>query len=161
MCKKTVKIFFTALMFIAVGILVLPKPMVCDAKSKMKFTHTKGKNKSDVKVLKKIIRNNLRKDCDSVHLYTNFNSSNYQWNAKGRLVSFKADGVLKGNVSFTKLKKLKYLSVGYRDDRGKGRIKSLNIKGCTSLKYLNCYRNQLTKLDLSHNKALRTLNCAY
>lgn len=144
MCKKTVRIFFVTLILMVVGGLVLPKPTVCDAKSKMKFFHTKGKNKSDVKALKKIIRENLRKDCYidnlytdsewSIYQYTNLNSSKYQWDAKGRLVRFEMKGVLKGNVSFSKFKKLEYLSVGesMRYER-KGRINSLDIKGCTSL----------------------------
>lgn len=171
MCKKTVRIFFAALMLMVVGGLVLPKPTVCDAKSKMKFFHTKGKNKSDVKVIKKIIRENLRKDCYiealytdsewSIYQYINLDSSKYQWNAKGRLVRFEMKGALKGNVSFSKLTKLKYLSVGECvEEERKGRIKSLDIKGCTSLEYLDCHGNKLTKLDLSHNKALQTLNCS-
>lgn len=160
MCKKTVRISFVALMFIVVGIWVLPKPMVCDAKSKLKFTHTKGKNKSDVKALKKIIRKNLRKDWQEVHsvkLYTNLDSSKYRWNAKGRLISFEANGVLKGDVSFSKLKKLKYLSVGPHDH---GRIRSLDIKGCVSLKELNCFANKLTRLDISNNRNLQKLICS-
>lgn len=171
MCKKTIRIFFVALMLMMVGVLILPKPTVCDAKSKMKFYHTKGKNKSDVKALKKIIRENLRKDCYiealytdsewSLYQYINLDSSKYQWNSKGRLVKFEMKGALEGNVSFSKFKKLKYLSVGeYIEDERKGRIKSLDLKGCTSLAYLDCHGNQLTKLDLSHNKALRTLNCS-
>ncbi len=43
MCKKTARLSLLILMFIVVGMFVPPKSMVCDAKSKLKFTHTKEK----------------------------------------------------------------------------------------------------------------------
>ena len=60
---------------------------------------------------------------------------------------------LGGTLDLSGCSALKYL-----DCRG-SQLTSLDLSDCSALKYLDCYDNQLTSLDLSDCSALEHLNC--
>lgn len=127
------------------------------------LTHTKGKNRAEVKALAAIIQKQnamgavLSTDLDDI--------AQYVWNADGNLTGLDwADSGLTGSLSLKGFPLLEQLHCGRLDSSSASpehlnRLSSLDVSGNAALKILDCNSNQLDSLDVSKNAALRTFVC--
>ncbi len=116
------------------------------------LSNTKGKNAKDVKVLKKIITQQNKKNKKN-KISTDLNSKQYTWD-KDRLTFIDWEKVgLKGSISFAGLTQLEGLNCS------SNKLSKLNVKKNTKLNILACGGNKLSKLDVSKNAKLEYLYC--
>ncbi len=148
---------------------------------KITLKNTKGKNKSEVAAIKKLLQKNLDTDkCDNeyVSFLLDLNSDAYKWTKGGRLKKLYIHG-LKGKVSLKAFKKLEYFECNAENgetfnvtglDVSKNsqlkelycrilKLTSLDVSKNPKLEKLECYNNKITSLDLSKNKKLKTVYC--
>lgn len=144
---------------------------------KITLKNTKGKNKSEVAAIKKLLQKNLDTDeCRDVESVLDLNSSVYKWTKDGRLKELCILG-LKGKVSLKAFKKLEVFDCGEgleynitgldvsKNSQLKElrceclRLKNLDVSKCLKLVNLSCGGNQLTRLDVSKCSKLVDLAC--
>lgn len=110
-----------------------------------------GKNKSDVKVLESIIR---EQNALGAKLPSDLRSWQYVWNEKGMLTGLYISGCDLGkNFSPAGLDELEILSCSYNG------LNTLDISRNPKLRRLYCEHNQLKSLDVRGNSLLEELYC--
>lgn len=115
------------------------------------LTNTKGKNAADVRVLEKIVADQLKKGAS---VSTDLDHYQYYWNSEGRLVQLDwSRSDLTGSLNVKGLSALEEISCF------ENKLSSLDVSGCPALIYLNCSNNRLTSLSLTKNPALLSLYC--
>lgn len=134
-------------MALAFGVFAMPATAQA---AKVTLTHTKGKNASDVKALKKLIKQQKDK---GVKLSTDMDGYIYTWDGDGRLTGINWYG-LKGTVSFSGLPKLQWIVC---DD---GKLTGVDVTKNTELTSLECGKNKLSSLDVTKNTKLGFLACS-
>ena len=153
----------------------------------VKLKNTKGKNKSDVAVLQKILNRQNTLGAKLPKQIKDLNSLIYTWNEKGRLTKITWTGqkmfdpntliILKDSISFAGLTELTTLGCSYNQLSGldvsknkkleylncdyNQKISSLNVSKNTKLEYLYCSGNQISSLDVSKNIKLKYMNCDF
>lgn len=149
---------------------------------KIVLKNTKGKNKSEVAALKKMLKNNsfLIDNPNIVSFYSDLNNKEYyKWTEDGRL-KYCALDILSGVVSMKAFKKLEVLDCKecqcgdrlIRLDLSQNKelkkvhceynaLANLNVSGCQKLEELYCRGNKLKSLDVSGCPELRKLDCGY
>lgn len=116
--------------------------------------YTRGKNKADVKVIKKILEKNY--SGDDISSYMDLDSSCYKWTKEGRLKELALDNDnLTGKLSLKGLAELSRLSVRNTNLTG------LDVSKNPKLRYLDCEENKLASLDVSKNPKMENLDCCH
>lgn len=89
------------------------------------------------------------------------------WNANGRLDSIKwNDKQLGGSLDISGFTEIRYILCVYNALRPNGirlenGIKSIDVTGCTNLRYFDCYNNNLTSVDVTTNINLEWICCRW
>lgn len=128
--------------------------------SDMVFYHEAGKNKSDVKALEAIIREQNSKygakmpvDLDDKSHYSWKNERLYRFSYLALADTVAEKPPLKGNLDLTPFSELAVVQCYHNQ------LTSLNVKGLKKLDTISCADGTLTSLDLSTNTALEALSC--
>lgn len=135
----------------------------------------KEKNENDVKILKILINEQIKKGaCVNVDIS---NAYQYTWDKKtGRLIGINWEQKkLAGEINFNKLSKLRIINCSKNNitnicvsklselkelDCSNNKIKTLNLKGVNKLSILECSYNELKSINIDNLDNLIQFNCS-